>query len=231
MEIVPEEARVVRWIYHMFLEGISPTAIATILTTATVPAPAGGDQWWPKTVISILTNEKYYGAARLQKTYIADHITHEKRVNNGELPSYFVENVRPGIVSKAVFLEVQDRLQHPDRNSSSFTLFANQIRCADCGGTYGRQYWHSTTYNNPVWKCGHKHRYRGSCQLPHLYEVLLIGAFRDIIQILYDNYPQVLEDCIAAINCHCKHPITPEDMPSWLPTGIPPRKNGHYGIF
>ena len=75
MEIVPEEAKVVRWIYYMFLEGISPTAIATILTTATVPSPAGGDQWWPKTVMSILTNEKYYGAARLQKTYIADHIT------------------------------------------------------------------------------------------------------------------------------------------------------------
>lgn len=45
MEIVPEEAKAVQWIYHMFLEGISPTAIATILTTATVPSPAGGDQW------------------------------------------------------------------------------------------------------------------------------------------------------------------------------------------
>ena len=112
MEIVPEEAKVVRWIYHMFLEGIVPTAIATILTTASIPSPAGGDQWWPKTVMSILTNEKYYGAARLQKTYIADHITHEKRVNNSELPSYFVENGHPSIVPKAVFMEVQDRLQH-----------------------------------------------------------------------------------------------------------------------
>ena len=86
MEVVPEEAKVVRWIYHMFLEGISPTAIATILTTASIPSPAGGNQWWPKTVMSILTNEKYYGAARLQKSYIADHINHEKRINNGELP-------------------------------------------------------------------------------------------------------------------------------------------------
>ena len=221
MEIVPEEAKVVRWIYHMFLEGISPTAIATILTTATIPSPAGSNQWWPKTVMSILTNEKYYGAARLQKTYIADHITHEQRINNGELPSYFVENGHPGIVPKSVFMEVQDRLQHPDRNSSSFTLFANQIFCADCGGTYGRQYWHSTTYNNPVWKCNYKHLHRGGCQTPHLYEVLLIGAFRDIIQILYDNYPQVLEDCIATINRHSKHPIDPEDVPTWLPTGYP----------
>lgn len=49
MEIVPEEARIVRWIYHIFLEGIAPTAIATILTTTSIPSPAGGDQWWPKT--------------------------------------------------------------------------------------------------------------------------------------------------------------------------------------
>ena len=61
MEIVPEEARVVRWIYHMFLEGIAPTAIATILTTASIPSPAGGNQWWPKTVMSILTNRHGYG--------------------------------------------------------------------------------------------------------------------------------------------------------------------------
>ena len=221
MEIVPEEAKVVRWIYHMFLEGIAPTAITTILTTASIPSPTGGDQWWPKTVMSILTNEKYYGAARLQKTYIVDHITHEKRVNNGELPSYFVENGHPGIVTKAVFMEVQDRLQHPDRNSSSFTLFANQIRCAECGGTYGRLYWHSTTYNNPVWKCNHKHLHHGGCQTPHMYEVLLIGAFRDIIQILYDNYPEVIDDCIAAINRHCKKLVSAEDIPSWLPTGYP----------
>ena len=164
MEIVPEEARVVRRICHMFLEGIAPTVIATILTTACISSLAGSDQWWPKTVMSRPTNEKYYGAARLQKIYIADHITHKKRVNNGEPPSYFVENSHLGIVPKAVFIEVQDWLQHPDRNSSSFTLFASQIRCADCGGTYVRQYWHSTTYNNPVWKCNRKHLHYCDCQ-------------------------------------------------------------------
>ena len=221
MEIFPEEAKVVRWIYHMSLEGIAPTAIATILATASIPSPAGGNQWWPKTVMSILANEKYYGAARLQKTYIADHITHEKRVNNGELPSYFVENGHLGIVPKAVFMEVQDRLQHPARNSSSFTLFANQIFCADCGRSYGRLYWHSTTYNNPVWKCGHRHRHHSGCKTPHLYEVLLIGAFRDIIQILFDNYPHVLEDCLSIISRHNKYSITADDMPPWPPAGYP----------
>ena len=54
-----------------------------------------------------------------------------------------------------------------------------------------------------------------------MYEVLLIGAFRDIIQILSDNYPEVIDDCLAAINRHSKHPIDPKDVPTWLPTGYP----------
>ena len=31
----------------------------------------------------------------------------------------------------------------------------------------------------------------------------------------------MLEDCIAATDRHCKHPITEEDVPTWLPTGYP----------
>lgn len=224
MEIVPEEAKVVRWIYYMFLENISPNAIVTILTAAQIPSPSGKDHWCLRTIMSILTNEKYYGAARLQKTFVANHITHKQQVNNGELPSYFVENGHPGIVSKAVFMEVQNRLRHSDRRSSSFTLFANQIYCADCGKTYGRRYWHSTTYNNPVWNCKNKYLHKFNCNTPHLYEVLLIDAFRDVIQILYHNYSHVLKDCLSAISRYCKYNLAPEDVPSWFPVGYPPQE-------
>ena len=43
----------------------------------------------------------------------------------------------------------------------------------------------------------------------------------DVIQILYDNYPQVLEDCLSTISRHSKYPITPDDVPSCLPAGSP----------
>ena len=33
--------------------------------------------------MSILTNEKYYGAARLQKTYTVDFLTKTMKVNEG----------------------------------------------------------------------------------------------------------------------------------------------------
>lgn len=71
-EIVPEEAETVRTIYRMFIEGLSPNAIARHLTDTAVPTPAGKEKWQRQTVESILKNEKYKGSALLQKKYTVD---------------------------------------------------------------------------------------------------------------------------------------------------------------
>ena len=49
----------------------------------------------------------------------------------------------------------------------------------------------------------------------------MIGAIRVVIQILYDNYPEVIEDCLATISRHSKYPIATDDVPAWPPTGYP----------
>ena len=69
--INPEQAKTVRRIYAMFLEGqIRPHVISKIVTdepeTLTV---IGKQKWNPSTIKSILTNEKYKGDALLQKSY------------------------------------------------------------------------------------------------------------------------------------------------------------------
>lgn len=66
-KIVEKEALVVRLIYKLFLEGKTPAGIAKYLTTNKILTPAGKDIWQPSTVLSILKNEKYKGAAMLQK--------------------------------------------------------------------------------------------------------------------------------------------------------------------
>ena len=65
-EIVPEEAEVVKLIYKSFMEGLSYYKIAQFLMSRNIPAPAGGEKWYTRTVESILTNEKYKGSALLQ---------------------------------------------------------------------------------------------------------------------------------------------------------------------
>lgn len=68
-EIVENEAQIVRLIYKMFLEGKTPTYIAKYLTEKNIPTPRDKNIWHSTTVESILKNEKYKGAALLQKTF------------------------------------------------------------------------------------------------------------------------------------------------------------------
>ena len=68
-EVVPEEAKIVRDIYRMFMEGMTTCAIANHLTKNEIPTPSGKQKWQRQTVESILRNEKYKGSALLQKKY------------------------------------------------------------------------------------------------------------------------------------------------------------------
>ena len=75
IEIVPEEAEVVRFIYGSFLEGESAHGIKLLLEARGIKAPMGGSVWGQKAIISILTNEKYIGDVIVNKTYIEDCIS------------------------------------------------------------------------------------------------------------------------------------------------------------
>ena len=82
-KIVEEEAKVVREIYDMFIEGKSTNAIAKSLTERGIKTPTGKTRWQTCTVYSILQNEKYKGAALLQKEFTTDFLTKKKKTNEG----------------------------------------------------------------------------------------------------------------------------------------------------
>ena len=80
----PEQAKLVKRIYGMFLQGQSPFQIAWTLTEEGIPSPGGKDHWNPSNIKSILTNEKYKGDALLQKSFTVDFLTKKKKTNEGE---------------------------------------------------------------------------------------------------------------------------------------------------
>ncbi len=98
-----EQAEIVRRIYGMFLQGRSAFAIAKMLTEEGIPTPGGKTNWSGSTVRSILTNEKYKGDALLQKVYTVDFLSKKKKVNEGEIPQYYVEHNHDAIIEPAVF--------------------------------------------------------------------------------------------------------------------------------
>lgn len=62
-KIVEEEAKIVRSIYQLFLEGQTIRMIADHLTRQGIPTPMGKKNWRVSTIMSILQNEKYKGDA------------------------------------------------------------------------------------------------------------------------------------------------------------------------
>lgn len=113
---------------------------------------------------------------------------------------YFIENDHEGIITKEVFDEVQRRLAQPIRAAHAHTLFANQIYCSECGDKYVPRRWHSTTYNDVVWKCNSKCLHGSKCTTPHIYQDLLIAVFRDMVRILLRENPDVWQDCLDALS-------------------------------
>ena len=173
-KINEEEAVTVRLIYRMFLEGKTPHAIAKYLTTKGIPSPGGKNRWQQGTIRSILTNEKYKGDALLQKKYTVDFLTKKQKVNEGEVPQYYVENSHPAIVLPEVFNMVQQEMKRrktaPCRHSGA-GIFASRIVCGECGGYYGSKVWHSTDkYRRTIYQCNNKFKGKGKCGTPHLYE-------------------------------------------------------------
>lgn len=97
MQLVPEEAIIVQQIYSMFKQGMTPHTIAADLTKRDIPTPTGKKKWQPSTVLSILSNEKYKGDALLQKTFTTDFLTKKMKINEGEVPQFYVKNSHEGM--------------------------------------------------------------------------------------------------------------------------------------
>lgn len=149
-----EQARVVRRIYELFLRGETPCGIARRLTAEGFPTPSGGQGWSRHTVKSILTNEKYKGDALLQKVFTVDYLTKRKKLNEGEVPQYYVEGSHEGIISAEMYEQAQARFDEGRSGLPSDPLFEKRLVCGRCGGVYAPKVWHSTRgFRKAVWKC------------------------------------------------------------------------------
>ena len=193
-----EQAETVRRIYGLFLQGRSPHAIAKLLTAEGIPSPGGKEAWSSSTVKSILTNEKYKGDALLQKVYTVDFLTKQKKVNEGEVPQYYVENNHQAIISPSVFEEAQHQMaaRHSGKNrAGSMGVFSGRIKCADCGGWYGSKVWHSNSkYRKTIWQCNHKFDGGEKCGTPHLDEETIKQLFLKAANAIFAEKDGVRED-------------------------------------
>ena len=134
-----EEAKVVRLIYKLYLEGKTNLLIAKILTDKGIPTPGKKKKWADSTVNSILQNEKYVGDALLQKSYTTNYLTGEKKVNEGEIPQYYVKNNHEPIIERKIFDLVQAEVARRKGKVGRYNnerLFTKKLTCGHCGGSF-----------------------------------------------------------------------------------------------
>ena len=194
-----EEAAIVRLIYRLFLEGKTPAGICRYLEQQDIPTPSGKQKWSQTTVNSILSNEKYKGDALLQKKFTTDFLTKKMKVNEGEVPQYYVERSHDAIIEPLEWDMVQAeiaRRRSLGRAYSGNSVFSSKLVCGDCGDFFGQKVWHSNDpYRKVIWRCNGKFKGEKKCATPHLDTETIQQKFLVAYNRLMADRESVISDC------------------------------------
>lgn len=109
--IVPEQAKVVRKIFELYLQGLSLGQMKAYLEFQRIKTAMQKNVWDTRTIHKMLKNEKYKGDTMLQKTFTEDFMTGKKSKNTGQRNRYYVKDIHPAIVFAEVFDKVQEEME------------------------------------------------------------------------------------------------------------------------
>ena len=211
--IVPEEAVIIKRIYHEYIEGASLLQITRGLEADGIFTAANKQKWRPGTLKKILQNEKYIGDALLQKTYTVDFLSKKRVVNNSIVPQYYVENSHDPIIPRNVFMQVQEEMARRSnlktgisgkkRVYSSKYALSGIVFCGECGDIYRRVTWNNRGNKSVVWRCVSRLEENDSdCTSRTINEAALQGAVVKAINDVLGNkdaFLPILQENITAV--------------------------------
>jgi DNA invertase Pin-like site-specific DNA recombinase len=149
-----EQAGIVRYIFEQYQNGWTPGHIAAKLNELGYTT-VNKNSWRADGVSYILRNEKYVGDCEMQKYVSESFLNHRYQINNGQAPRYYVTDHHPGIISRELWKQVQNRLRMEkweresraeSENKSGGGVFSN-LKC-NCGGTYINTVYHRKIREN-----------------------------------------------------------------------------------
>lgn len=177
VKIVPEEAAVIRDIFHSYLAGESMQAIADRLNTTGIPLRVSSKTqiWRVSTIEYILSNEKYIGDSLWQKSYQTQTLPHKYKKNKGELDQYYWADTHPAIIDRDIFQKVQKlrAIRALVSKPATDDAVRERLYCGCCGTPYrsiqGRNF-HS-------YECQAKNHGTVKCSSPRVPEDQIHAAF------------------------------------------------------
>ena len=210
----PVASQVVKHIFELAAEGLTPPAIARQLTEEKVLIPSaytlqyhpeqcnrkaeyGCTSWNANTVREILSRQEYLGHTVLRKTIGTNFKTDERRFATDEERLVFEDTHEP-IVDGELWEQAHRRLKHATRRIKEGThqeecLLPGLVYCADCGSkmSYQTNYYKSgEPYHS--FRCSSYGNRTGSCTIHHisdkvLYQLVLCSIQRLSSHIIADE--------------------------------------------
>lgn len=136
--IIPEEAEAVRWMFQMYIDGVSLREIAGSMNKAGIRTTLGND-FQEASVRQLIFNEVYAGDIRRQKCYMADPITKMKVKNCGELPQYYMVDCHEAIIDRETYTKIRAEMERRAGLINPTYPFTGKIKCGICGQNFTRR--------------------------------------------------------------------------------------------
>ena len=154
MVIIPEEAKLVKRIFQLYIGGLGFQKISKLLNDEGIPAMRA-KRWNKQSLQQIIANINYTGDLLLQKTYNENYLTKKTKINRGELDQFFVENDHEAIITRDEYyaaLEIRrKRVEYFKLDNFKVHTYplTGFVRCGNCGKNYN----HKRTRYTEKWSC------------------------------------------------------------------------------
>lgn len=209
--IRPEQAEIVRLIYHKFLnEGKGTYVIARELMEDGIQPPSALAGKWSSVMIRrILSNEKYAGDL-LQKKYVTlDYLTHKKVENRGQEEQVYIKNHHKGIIDRETWEAARQELTRRGAKQAEKSKYSNRYWCSGkivCGHCGGRFIPRVTRRPNgeiyKIWGCRSRILSGGikkdgkpdGCKMRMVNDKSLLACMEYLLQNLQLDYEKILLD-------------------------------------
>lgn len=212
-----EQAKVVREIFQLYLDGYGTRTIANKLQDKGYKTSTGLTFWSPTTITGMLKNEKYAGRLLLRKSFTTDYLSHRRLKNKGEKEQYlFLEDengnpIIPPIISEETFEAVQNEIKRRSslqkvengratKHSNRYPL-STKVKCGNCGASFYREVWNrNKTYARVVWSCGnYMSRGKDICGVKPIPEKVIYRAIDLIMKDIRTNNEKAIDTFMKAV--------------------------------
>lgn len=147
--INPEQAKTVRMIYDMYLDGMGMRKIQFELEKAGRLTATGLTNWSCANIGRILNNPFYCGTVVYRKQFVPDYLE-QKKINNFDyVDKVVVEGTHETIITKEEFEQVQKILRSKSSSVNnkgargrhvSNDVWCRKLKCS-CGASFNRRVW------------------------------------------------------------------------------------------